>query len=301
MSEVGEVSEQAEPSPSDRRAPSATSRGISLVLTSAASTQVGAGVGVLAIPALGPAGVVGMRQLVGACVLLPIARPRIRGLTWSQWWPVLLLAASLASMNLLIYSAFARIGLGLTVTLELLGPLVLGIVGSRTRTDLLVGLAAALGVYVLVLPGPSSDVLGIGFGLAAGVCWAGFILSSRVAGQRLPGVQATALAMGISTLVYLPVLALLGSRAMAGEIGWQPFALGIAAGVLSSAIPYALDLLALRHVNAPTFGVLMSIHPVFAAVSGIVVLSQVLKPHEWIGIIIVVLANAVGVWSRRRP
>lgn len=276
--------------------------GISLVLAGAASTQAGAGVGVLALPALGPAGVVGMRQLVATCVLLPIARPPIRRLTWSQWWPVLLLAASLASMNLLIYSAFARIGLGLAVTLEFLGPLVLGIVGSRSRIDLLVAIAAGIGVYVLVLPGPSSNVLGIAFGLAAGACWAAYILASRIAGKRLPGIQATALAMGLSTAVYLPLLVVLASRAAAGEIGWQPFAFAAAAGVLSSAIPYALDIIALRRLTAPVFGVLMSIHPVFAAFAGLVVLGQVLDAHEWIGILIVVLANAVGVWSRRpRP
>lgn len=258
--------------------------------------------GVLAIPALGPAGVVGMRQLLGACVLLPIARPPIRRLTWSQWWPVLLLAAALASMNLFIYAAFSRIGLGLTVTLELLGPLVLGLVGSRTRMDLVVAVAAGIGVYVLVLPGPSSNVLGIALALGGGVCWAAYILLSRLAGQRLPGIQATALAMGLSTLVYVPVLVVLGSRALAGEIGWQPFALGAAAGVLSSAIPYALDIIALRRLTAPVFGVLMSIHPVFAAVSGLLVLGQVLDAHEWLGIVIVVAANALGVWSRaHRP
>lgn len=293
---------EPDPSSSHRVRPSGAGFGTALVLTSAASTQVGAGLGVLAIPALGPAGVVGMRQLVGACVLLPIARPPIRRLTWSQWWPVLLLAAALASMNLFIYAAFSRIGLGLTVTLELLGPLVLGLVGSRTRMDLVVAVAAGIGVYVLVLPGPSSNVLGIALALGGGVCWAAYILLSRLAGQRLPGIQATALAMGLSTLVYVPALVVLGSRALAGEIGWQPFALGAAAGVLSSAIPYALDIIALRRLTAPVFGVLMSIHPVFAAVSGLLVLGQVLDGHEWLGIVIVVAANALGVSSRaHRP
>lgn len=288
--------------PSQRRQPpSGPGLGVSLVLASAASTQVGAGVGVLALPALGPAGVVGMRQLVAACVLMPIARPPIRRMTWSQWWPVLLLAASLASMNLLIYGAFTRIDLGLAVTLEFLGPLVLGIVGSRSRVDLLVAMAAGLGVYALVLPGPSSDYLGIALGIGAGVCWAAYILASRVAGRRLPGIQATALAMSLSTLVYLPVLLVLASRAIGGEIGWHPFAFAVAAGVLSSAIPYALDIIALRRLTAPVFGVLMSIHPVFAALSGLVVLGQVLSAHEWLGIVIVVAANALGVWSRRHP
>lgn len=297
MSEAGEP----ETSPPPRPAAPGAGFGVALVLAGAASTQAGAGVGVLAVPALGPAGVVGVRQLVAACVLMPIARPPIRRMTWHQWWPVLLLAASLAAMNLLIYSAFTRIDLGLAVTLEFLGPLVLGVAGSRTRIDLLVALTAGIGVYVLVLPGPASDVLGIALGIGAGVCWAAYIVASRVAGGRLPGIRATALAMSLSTLVYLPVLLVLGSRAFGGQIGWHPFGFAVAAGVLSSAIPYALDIIALRRLTAPVFGVLMSIHPVFAALSGLVVLGQVLDPHEWAGIIVVVVANAVGVWSRRNP
>ena len=132
------------------------------MLGSAASNQVGAAVGAHAFPTIGPAGVVAVRQFVAAAVLLPVARPDLRRLTWSQWWPTVLLGVVFAVMNLSLYTAIDRIGLGLAVTLEVLGPLAVALLGSRTRIDLICALAAGAGVYVLVLPGPSSDFLGIG-------------------------------------------------------------------------------------------------------------------------------------------
>ena len=296
---TGEDASESAPEKSQPRRDS-TAFGVATILVSAASTQAGAGIGVLAVPALGAPGVVAMRQLVASCVLLPIARPPVRRMTWSQWWPVLLLAASLVSMNLLIYLAFTRIGLGLAVTLEFLGPLMLGVLGSRSRGDLLTALAAGIGVYVLVLPGPSSDLPGIAFGLGAGACWALYIVSSRVAGARLPGVQATALAMALSTLVLSPVLVGLVIRLASGELAWQPLGFAFMAGLLSSALPYALDIIALRRVPAAFFGVFMSVHPVFAGIAGVLILGQLLNLHEWVGILIVVTANAVNVWRRQR-
>src|SRR5688572_31012904 len=155
----------------------------------AASNQVGAGIGAHAFPAMGAAGVVAVRQLVAAVVLLPVARPPVRRMTWSQWWPVLLLALVFAVMNLSLYTAIDRIGLGLAVTLEFLGPLAVALAGSRGRLDLLCAAAAGAGVYVLVLPSGSSDWIGVGCGLLAAGCWASYILLNRLLGQRLPGLQ----------------------------------------------------------------------------------------------------------------
>ena len=145
----------------------ALAAGVATMLGSALSNQVGAH----AFAAVGPPGVVAVRQVVAAVVLMPMARPRVRHLTWPQWWPVLLLAAVFGCMNLSLYTAIDRIGLGLAVTLEFLGPLAVALAGSRSRRDLLIAAAAAVGVYVLVLPGPSSDYLGLGLGLLAAACW----------------------------------------------------------------------------------------------------------------------------------
>lgn len=270
--------------------------GVAMMLTGATSNQIGAGIGAHAFPAIGPAGVVAVRQVVAAAVLLPVARPPFRRMTWSQWWPTLLLAAVFAVMNLSLYTAIDRLGLGLAVTLEFLGPLGVALAGSRSRTDLLTAAAAGVGVYVLVLPGPSSDYLGLAIGMAAGACWAGYILLNRVVGARLPGLQAPAAATALCALAYLPVLAALW---LDGRLTGLPLLQAVAAGLLSSVVPYAADLTALRYVPPRFFGVFMSTHPVLAALVGLAILGQVLALHEWLGIAIVVTANAMAVASAR--
>lgn len=275
-------------------------RGVGIMLGSALSNQVGAALGAHAFGAVGPPGVVAIRQVVAASVLLPTARPTLRRMPWAQWWPVLLLATVFGCMNLSLYTAIDRLGLGLAVTLEFLGPLAVALAGSRSRRDLLMAVVAAAGVYVLVLPGPSSDYLGIGIGLLAGVCWAAYILLNRLAGARLPGLQAPAVATGLCALAYLPVLAVVAAT---GRLTWAATGCAVAAGVLASVVPYAADLIALRFVPARFFGVFMSVHPVLAALVGTALLGQVLGLHAWAGIAVVVVANATAVAAtgRRGP
>jgi inner membrane transporter RhtA len=266
--------------------------GMAIMLGGALSNQTGAALGAHAFPAIGPIGVVAVRQLVAAAVLVPVARPPFRRMTWAQWWPTLLLAAVFATMNLSLYTAIDRIGLSLAVTLEFLGPLSVALAGTRTRLDLLIAVAAGVGVYVLVLPGPTSDYVGLALALVAAGCWASYIVLNRMLGGRLPGLQAPAAASSVSALVYLPVLVVLVAD---GKMRGAPLGYALCAGVLSSAVPYAADLVALRRVSQRFFGVFMSINPVIAAVAGILLLQQHLALHEWIGIAIVVLANALAV------
>jgi inner membrane transporter RhtA len=237
-------------------------------------------------------GVVAVRQFVAAAVLLPVARPNVRRFTWGQWWPTLLLGLVFATMNLSLYTAIDRIGLGLAVNLEVLGPLGVALAGSRTRLDLLCAAGAGVGVYVLVLPGPSSDYLGVGLGLLAAACWAAYILLNRLLGNRLPGLRAPAAATAVSALLYLPAAGFLTTQ---GQLHSTAVVYAIGAGVLSSVVPYAADQIALRRVPARFFGVVMSIHPVLAALAGLVILQQVLDLHEWTGILIVVTANVLAV------
>ncbi|WP_206340217.1 EamA family transporter [Blastococcus litoris] len=267
-------------------------RGVAIMLGGASSSQVGAAVGAHAFGAVGPAGVVGVRQVVAAAVLMPVARPPLRRMTWSQWWPALLLAVVFGCMNLALYTAIDRLGLGLAVTLEFLGPLAVALAASRSRRDLLLAAAAAAGVYVLVLPGPSSDWVGIGIGALGGASWAAYIVLNRVAGARLPGLQAPALAALLCAVAYLPVVVLL---AVAGRFTWAALGFAVVAGLLSSVVPYAADLTALRFVPTRSFGVFMSVHPVLAALVGTVLLGQHLAAHEWSGIAVVVLTNALAV------
>lgn len=274
-----------------------TLTGVALMAGGSASNQFGAAIGAQAFAAVGPIGVVAIRQLVSAAILLPVARPPFRRFTWAQWWPTLLLGLVFAVMNLFLYSAVERIGLGLAVTLEFLGPLAVALAGTRTVVDGVFALAAAGGVYVLVLPGASTDYLGVGLALAAAVCWAAYILLNRTLGIRLPGLQAPAAAAAVSATAYVPVALVI---AFAGRFTGASLLQAAAAGVMCSAIAYAADLLALRRVSSRFFGVFMSIHPVMAALAGLIVLGQRLDAHELIGMAIVVAANVGAVSSAAR-
>jgi inner membrane transporter RhtA len=147
-------------------------------------------------------------------------------------------------------------------------------------------------VYVLVLPGPSSDYLGIALGLLAATCWASYIGLNRLLGRRLSGLQAPALGTSVSALLYLPVAVVLVAR---GDLAGPAVGYALAAGVLSSVIPWAADLIALRSVPPRFFGLFMSVHPVLAALAGLVLLGQWLGLHEWAGIAIVIGVNAASV------
>lgn len=285
------------PAPAAVRPPASRTspRDVLLMLTAAGSTQVGAAWGSHAFSAIGPAGVVAVRQLVASAVLLPLTRPQVRRLTRAQWLRVVWLAAMFAGMNLGLYAAVERIGLGLAVTLEFLGPLAVALLGSRSARDLALAVAAGIGVYVLVLPGPSSDYLGVAFGLAAAACWGGYILANRAVGAALPGVQGTALATAVSATAYLPVLVWLS---LTDRFTTAAFGYAVVAGVLSTVVPYTLDLLVLRRVPAGVFGIAMSAHPVLAALVGVVLLGQLLALHEWVGMAVIVVANAVTMAGR---
>jgi len=283
--------------------------GTALMTGSAASNQVGAATAALAFPVLGPAGVVAVRQWVAALVLLVTVRPKFASFTRQQWLPVLALAVIFAVMNLSLYKAIDSIGLGLAVTLEFLGPLSVALVASRRVRDLACALIAAAAVVVLARPQPSTDYAGIGLALLAAVCWACYILVNRVVGARVPGSGGPAAAACLSALLYVPI----GIWVLAGH-QVTPASVGRAAtaGVLCSAVPMTADLLALRRVPTRVFGVFMSVNPVFAALTGLIILGQPLQVADWLAIAAIGAANAVsssasasgvraGSGSRTRP
>src|SRR6516225_3282692 len=245
--------------------------GVALMTGSAASNQLGAATAALAFPALGPVGVVAVRQWVAGALLLATARPRVTSFTRGQWRPVLALALIFGTMNLSLYAAVDRIGLGLAVTLEFLGPLSVALLASRRVIDLGCALLAGTAVAVLARPQPTTDYAGILLALLAAACWAGYILVNRVAGARLPGSQGPAAAAGLSALLYVPV----GIWALASHpVTAAALDRAATAGLLCSAVPMVADTLALRRVPARFFGVFMSVNPVFAALTGLVVLGQ---------------------------
>jgi inner membrane transporter RhtA len=264
--------------------------GIVMMLASSASNQTGAALGALAFPTIGPVGVVAVRQFVTAIVLTPMVRPRLRGLRKDQWWPILGLVVVFSVMNLSLYAAIERIGLGLAVTLEFIGPLTVAIAGSRRGLTIACAALAGVGVVVLTDPGPTADLIGVALALLAALAWGSYILLNRTLGQQLPGLQGTAVASLVTAAVWTPI-----------AVTWFAFhaptaaavALAVACGLMSSIVPYVADLLALRRVPAQVFGTFTSINPVWAALAGWLLLHQALDPNEWIGIGLIVISNVI--------
>lgn len=265
-------------------------RGVLLAMTGAVSNQFGAATGALAFPAIGPVGVVAIRQLITAAVLVPVGRPRFRGMGWSQWWPVLLLGVVFGIMNITVYTTIDRLGLGLAITLEFLGPLAIVIFASRRGIDLLGGILAAIGVVVLVNPGPTTDLLGVATGLVSAASWASYVLLNRQIGRRLPGLRGAGAASLVSAVMWIPI-AVWWFTAHPPPL-WA-IAFAVVCALLSSVIPFTVDMAALRLLPAGLFSTLQSMHPVWAAVVGLIVLHQVLVLQEWIGIALVVFSNVL--------
>ncbi|RXZ69118.1 EamA family transporter [Agromyces albus] len=260
----------------------------------AVSVQVGAAIGATIFPLVGPAGVVALRQAVAAIALLAVARPQLRGLRWPTVRPAILLGLVLVVMNLTLYGAVERIGLGLAVTLEFLGPLAVALLGSRRRFDLVCAVIAGIGVVLLTGTVPGLDVVGILLGLAAAAAWAAYILLSQRAGRSLPGIQGTAIASLVAAILTSPILVIV-------LVGLDPHELlrvalvALAAGILSSALPYSIDLLVLRRLPRQLFGVLQSVHPAAAAVAGLIVLGQTLGAWQIAGLVLITAGNAIAV------
>ncbi|MGT2426990.1 EamA family transporter [Amnibacterium kyonggiense] len=279
---------------------------VAAVALSASSVQAGAAFGATLFPLIGPFGVTGMRQIVSAVALLAVARPPLLRLGIRRLLPAVLLGVVLVAMNFSLYSAVQRIGLGLGVTVEFLGPLGVALVGARASGPRAVaarigcGALALAGVVLITDPlnGARVDVVGLAFGAAAALLWAAYILLNQRAGA-LPGVTGTAVAGLTGTVLTLPVLVLL-LLAVPEEALPRVLLVGAVTGVLSSALPYSIDLIVLRRMPRSLFGMLQSLHPVAAAVFGVLVLHQLLVPVQLAGIAAVCLANVLAVVVARR-
>jgi inner membrane transporter RhtA len=264
-----------------------------------ASVQLGAAIATTLFDDLGPAGTVLLRTGFAAVALLLLWRPQIRGKEPAALRDAVLFGLALAGMNLSFYGALDRIPLGIAVTLEFTGPFAVAVAGSRRATDLIwVGLAAA-GI-VLLSPGihGSLDVTGALLALLAGAFWATYIVLAARVGQAFSGGQGLTLAMVVATVVLLPS----GIVAGGSDLGDPSLlASGFAVAMLSSAIPYSLELEALRRLPKGTFGVLMSIEPAVAALVGLVALGQDLSSSEVVAIGLVVAASAGALSAAGTP
>ncbi|MEU7378678.1 MULTISPECIES: EamA family transporter [unclassified Streptomyces] len=266
---------------------------VGLVLAGGISVQFGAAVAVTLMPRAGALGVVTLRLLVAAIVLLLVCRPRLRGHSRADWGTVVVFGIAMAGMNGLFYQAAARIPLGPAVTLEVLGPLALSVLASRRAINFVWAALALAGVFLL--GGGSFDSLdpvGVAFALGAGVMWAAYIVFSARTGRRFPQADGLALAMAVGALLFLPLgIAESGSKLLVPST----LALGAGVAVLSSVLPYTLELLALRRLPASTFAILMSLEPALAASAGFLILGQSLSALQTTAIVLVIVASMGAV------
>lgn len=262
-----------------------------LVLLAILSVQLGAGFAKDLFTQLPPSAVVFLRIATGAVVIGLVARPRLRGLSRSDLGVGIGFGVTLGVMNLSFYQALAELPMGIAVAIEFLGPLGVAVAASRRRLDLLWVVLAGSGVVLLAPWGVSASRIswaGIGFALIAAVCWAGYILLAAAAGRRFPGATGLSFAMIISVLLAAPAgIATGGADLLRPEI----LLIGLGVGLLSSVIPYSIEMEALRRMPKRVFGILMSLEPAVAALVGLLVLGEVLQVREWAAIGCVVIAS----------
>jgi inner membrane transporter RhtA len=269
-----------------------------LVLGAATSVQGGASVAKSLFPELGPPGVVFLRLLFGSIALWAIARPELRGRPRRELRLVAALGVVLVSMNVSFYESIDRLPLGIAVTVEFLGPLAVAVLGSRRRVDFVWIALAGLGVALLANGGGRSvHATGLLLAALAGLFWALYIFLSVPIGKAYPGASGLAPAMVLGAVLIAP-----WGIISAGHHLRDPQLVGAAVGVglLSSALPWSLELEALRRLPTHVFGVVLSLEPAVAALAGFVLLHEHLRLRAWLAIALVVLASAGAALEVRR-
>jgi len=271
---------------------------VGLVAIGLICQEVGASFAVLLFPSVGVIGMVSLRLAFSAIVLLAVARPRLRGHSRNDWFTVIAFGITLALLNALFYGALARVPLGATITIEVLGPLVLSVVISRRASSWLWAVLALSGVVILS-QGSFGDLdpVGVAFAFGAAAMWAGYILLSARTGARFPRLDGLALAMTVGAVITVPF-----GIASAGPVIFRPniLLLGAAVALLSSTIPYTLELIALRRLPSATFSILMSLSPAIATTAGFLILGQKFTGVAFVAIGLVMAASIGAVLSASR-
>ncbi|MEU8674135.1 EamA family transporter [Streptomyces sp. NPDC048560] len=269
---------------------------VALVVAGGLSVQFGAAVAALLMPRAGALGVVTLRLVAAAVVLLLVCRPKLRGHSRADWGTVVAFGTAMGGMNILFYQSIERIPLGVAVTLEVLGPLALSVIVSRRLVNLVWAALAVAGVFLLGGGGFGGlDLVGAAYALGAGALWAVYIIFSARTGRRFPQADGLALAMVVAALLSLPLgIVDAGSKLLVPST----VALGAAVALLSSVLPYTLELIALRRLPASTFAILMSLEPAIAATAGFLILDQALSTTDALAIALVIGASMGAVRSQ---
>lgn len=273
-------------------------------MLSMTSSQAGSALAKELFPVLGPVGIVGIRVAFAALILLIVWRKHLRGgYGWKAYGQAALFGLALGSMNLCFYLSISQIPLGITVTVEFLGPLTLALALSRKWLDLLWIVLAVGGILLLApiggLGSSSFSLLGIGLALLAGVFWAMYILLSSRVGGIFPGGTGLAFATTTAALVLLPLGILQARSALLNPL---LLLAGAGVGVLSTALPYSLEMEALRHLPSRVFSILLSLSPAIASLMGFLLLHEHLNWQDVIAIVLISAASAgVILFQKEQP
>jgi inner membrane transporter RhtA len=259
-----------------------------LVVFGGLSVQFGAGIAKNLFDEADPMTLVWLRLATSAVLLGALTRPALRGRAAADWRVAVAFGGVLGTMNWAIYESFARIPLGIAVTIEFLGPLTLAVVGSRRPRDLVWALLAAVGVVLLGLEPGRLSWAGVGFALLAAACWAAYILLSASTGRRWPGLDGLTVASIVATVGMAPLMLAFSGGGLGDP---HVVALGALVGLLSSVIPYSCEIVALRTIRPSVFGILMSLDPAAAALAGMLVVGEFLTAVQWLAVSCVIVAS----------
>lgn len=268
-----------------------------MLLLGMLTLQGGAALAKGLFPLVGGLGSAGLRVTLAALILTVVFRPDFRSLGREEWRLLLPYGLTLGAMNLIFYAALERLPLGLAVAIEFSGPLLLAAVLSKQARDLAWVVLAAAGIVLLTFSGEAGDLsggvdtIGVLLAMLAGACWAAYILFGSRVGQRISGTMATAAGMWIGASVTAPVaLFSAGTALFDGKV----LLLGLSVALLSSALPYTLEMKAMRYISPQVLGILSSLEPAVAALAGMLVLGEHLEGLQWIAILLVMTAS-VGI------
>jgi inner membrane transporter RhtA len=261
-----------------------------LLLGSIASVQFGSAFASKLFAQAGPGGVVMLRLVLSALMLVAITRPSLRGRSRADIRAAIAFGLILGAMNWSFYEALDRLPLGVAVTIEFLGPLALAVAGSRRVLDVVWVVLAGGGVALLAFRGDHRDIkaLGVVLALVAGTCWAAYILLSKRVGASFAALDGLAIALCIGSVLVIPAGVIQGGNALGRP---SVLAGGFAVALLSSLVPYSLEIVALRRLSAAAFGLLMSLEPAVAALAGVLVLGQQLTGVLAVALVMVVTAS----------
>ena len=261
------------------------------VLLAMITIQSGASIAKQLFPQIGPDGTTALRLGFSALVLWLVFRPWRALPKGRDWQAIVVYGLCLGGMNILFYLAIARIPLGIGVALEFTGPLAVALFSSRRKRDLM-WVACAIAGILLLLPDmrgtDALDPVGVILALAAGACWAGYILFGKKTNSQSSGGITVALGMTVAAAVLVPTGFITQGAAL---LSWEVLPLGFLVGILSSAIPYSLEMVALRNMTSQNFSVFMSMEPAIAALAGFIILAELLTLWQWLAIGLVIVAS----------